>query len=296
MTRELTPEEFRAALDTDLRAPAEERPVAVSVEADVEAGRRLLRRRRVVSGALTAAAATVVVAGLGVTGVLTADDPGEDRPVTVAWSAQEVRDACLAGQSEETGVMTAGGGPKVAAFESNRLWTMAALASADGRYWAECFVSHDGRNEFHSVMTVHRSTGRAAGVGWGSGGGCPKTDSGEVDRGCRQFSLRWVDRVPPVVAAVRFETNDGATHEVRSVDGFVVLNVLGPLPEGVEVDRYGGTGRWQPIHQVTYLDPSGEPLAAQRFDGTGAGPDGNRVDDLPPLAAYPSHRGPDDLG
>ena len=42
---------------------------------------------------------------------------------------------------------------------------------------------------------------------------------------------------------------------------------------------------------MTYLDASGEPLAAARFDGPGPGFGRDRVDGLPDLTAYPSLKG-----
>ena len=39
-----------------------------------------------------------------------------------------------------------------------------------------------------------------------------------------------------------------------------------------------------------HLDAAGEPIAAEAFDGSGTGPDRDRVDGLPRLSAFPSLR------
>ena len=292
MTGSLSPEDFKTALDDAMTQRTEERPSGVAVADDLRAGRQLLRRRRVLQSTLGLAVASAVVTVAGAAGLLGGAPDRASDTVAAAPTESSIARACLDGNqsAEDTRLMAAGGGPVVAASESNRTWTMAALLSGDGSHWAECFISHDPYNEFGAGMTVYPSAGRTSGTSFSSGTGCPKTSEG-VDRGCRHYSVRWVDRLPSEVAAVRFETNDGQVRDVATVDGFVVFNRLGELPEGVEVDRDGGTGRWQPLHQVTYLDASGKPLAAARFDGTGRGPLEDRVEGLPSLMAYPSARG-----
>lgn len=49
----------------------------------------------------------------------------------------------------------------------------------------------------------------------------------------------------------------------------------------------------QPIDRVTYLDAAGEPIAAEAFDGSGSGPDRDKIDGLPRLRAFPSLRADD---
>jgi hypothetical protein len=287
VTRLLSPEEFSSVLDRVLRQQVEDRPAAEAVADDVRVGRRLLRRRRATQAVVSIAAAAAVIATLPAATSLLDGDPDESFTADRTWTAAQVREACLGGNQSErdTDLMSARGGPVVAAFESNALWTMAALESGDGGHWAECFISHDSGNEFTSGMTVYRAAGNQNGISFGTGTGCPKTPEGEVDRDCRHFSVRWVDRLPAQIATVRFETNDGVIRHVPTEHGFVVFNPLGDLPPDVSIDRYGGTGRWRPIHRVTYLDAADEPLASQYLDGAGKGPDGERVDGLPPLVS-----------
>ncbi len=92
----------------------------------------------------------------------------------------------------------------------------------------------------------------------------------------------------------RFDLSDGTTASAPTKRGFYAVNVLQPLPEGASVDDEGrlvGLSGLDVLHQVTYFDATGTPLAAERFDGSGGGPNGAEVDGLPPLSTYPSLSG-----
>jgi hypothetical protein len=163
---------------------------------------------------------------------------------------------------------------------------MLAIEAADGQHWADCFINLESA-EFASGMTVYDASGRSTDTSYSFGSGCGLVD-GDVDESCTTFVVSWVDRLPSSVAAVRFDLYDGTSPTVAAEDGYVVLNHLGQDPAGV-----GESDLRQPIERVTYLDAAGEPIAAQAMDGSGTGPDRERVDGLPLLSAFPSLRAVD---
>jgi hypothetical protein len=281
----MNPTDFHDLLDSAVA----DVPLADRHEADVAAGRRRLRRR---TWAVTAgAAALVAVTTVGAVSAVSGPDAGRgtDSPPLVAQaptSDADLLDSCRHGNQGPvaTAAIFDSGTPTVKAVSRNSHQVILAIESADGQHWAECFI-HLESAEFASGMTVYDATGRSTGTSYSSGGGCGLVD-GDIDRTCTAFVVSWVDRLPSAVAAVRFDLYDGMSPTVQTDDGYVVLNHRGEDPEG----RFDVTDMPQPINRVTYLDATGQPIAAEDFDGSGSGPDRDQVDDLPRLSAFPSLR------
>ena len=163
-----------------------------------------------------------------------------------------------------------------------------AIESGDGAHWAECFVHLDNQ-EFSSGMTVYDASGTSRSTSFSFGGGCGLVD-GRADESCPTWAISTVDRLPTEVAQVRYDFGDGTHATVTARDGYVVLNRLLDLPPGASIDSMGSNLGFNALDRITYLDADGDPIAAQASDGTGSGPDHERVGDLPPLTAYPSLR------
>jgi hypothetical protein len=239
-------------------------------------------------------AAVLAIGALAVTGV--SGLGGEGRAVQPAVdsgppsSDADLLDSCRHGNQGDvaTEKIFGSGTPEVKAVSRNPHQVILAVESADGEHWAECFI-HLQTAEFASGMTVYESTGRSTGTSFSYGGGCGLVD-GDVDPTCTTFVLSWVDRLPRAVASVRFDLYDGTSPTVPSADGYVVLNHRGLLPGGPSAadDMFASQ-----IQRVTYLDAAGTPLAAQAMDGSGTGPDHDKVDGLPGLRAFPSLRADD---
>lgn len=292
----MTPHDFRNLLDDALTPEPPARPVS----SDVAAGRRLLRRRRAVvtlgSAALVAVAGTTwaVAPGSGTS----ATDRGARIATQPSGGASPapgtpLLERCRGGNQSEraTRAVFGSGGPVVKAVAATDHQEVAALESADGRYWAECVVHHDAQ-EFASAMTVWEAAGRDRDGSYSSGPGCGLVD-GKVDPTCRSFSVTWVDRRPAEVATVEFVTADGRTTPVHSVDGYIVFNYLGDVPPGTSSDPMSWT--FPPIRTITFLDASGTPIAAEAQDGSGSGPDHDRIGDLPSIREYPGLRGDQEI-
>ena len=283
----MNPTDFHDLLDSALA----EVPLQDRHDADVAAGRRRLRRRTWLA---TAGAAAVVVATVGAVSAVAGLDlrPGSDHgssPVAQAPSSRgDLLDSCRDGNQgeQDTQAIFGSGTPTVEAVSRNSHQVMLAIEAADGRHWADCFIHLDSA-EFASGMTVYDAGGRSTDTSYSFGSGCGLVD-GDVDESCTTFVVSWVDRLPSSVAAVRFDLYDGTSPTVAAEDGYVVLNHLGQDPAGV-----GESDLRQPIERVTYLDAAGEPIAAQAMDGSGTGPDHERVDGLPLLSAFPSLRAVD---
>ena len=76
----------------------------------------------------------------------------------------------------------------------------------------------------------------------------------------------------------------------RAVLDTVRYVVLGTVdPDGMELGEMGP--QVTPLRRVTFLDAAGDPIAAEVLDGTGGGPDGEKVKGLPSITAYPGLRG-----
>ncbi len=281
-------------LERSLQPPDDARYGAPDLARIRQEGARLRRRRQLaVGGAGLALAACVTTTALVVPGMLRdeARQPARPDPADVATSPSGLVDACRDGENstETTSLVFGGGDPTVKSMATTRHRVSLALESADGRYWADCFVSLDNQ-EFRAGMTVYPVQGTATDFSSYAGPGCGLVD-GEVDADCHTFATGFVDRRPPEVVAAQVTTGDGETTTIRSRDGFLVFEHLGRLPEGVETDEMGLPTDFVAIRRVVFLDSDAQPIAAQAMDGTGDGPDGERIGDLPTLTAFPALRG-----
>lgn len=178
--------------------------------------------------------------------------------------------------------------PDVQAVETVAGTSTLILISADGAYWAECFVNFYNGAEFEAGMTVYdaRASERGmshSGVGYTMTYACHHIDS---SRPCDSFVLRMVDRLAVPVAAVEVATADGVETRVDANDGFVLFAYEGEVPQGYPKSLEDSTGKsteW--IHRVTYFDATGEAIAASNL-----GPGREQVEGLPTLSKYPSRR------
>jgi hypothetical protein len=284
----MTPETFHDLLED---AVSQQPPSPSGRE--LTEGRRLLRRRRLVSAAGVAATVAVLAGG---TAFVLQLDPG---PQTLQGTEQvdpssspneALLESCREGNQDDraTDLIFGSGLPRIASVVRTAHQAILAVESAGGRYWAECFVHFDA-GEFRSGMTVYDGSQRSRFPGYASGAGC--ANAAAVDGTCPDWSVWLVDRLPEQVAAVRFHLGDGTRETRPTQDGYVVLNILHRLPSDGGFDADGLLAGFDPILGVTYLDDAGNALAAERWDGSGVGPDHERVEGLPPLATYPSLRG-----
>jgi hypothetical protein len=161
----------------------------------------------------------------------------------------------------------------------------AVFVSETDRYWATCdqlLVGSDGVpyvSPYDARGTVDSTPG------YGIGPVC------DQPLGCRLVGVAFSDRRDPVVAAVRLELADGSSATVPTTNGFFAVSAVEVLPDQASFDDRGlvrGTSGLSMIHQLTFLDESGTPIAGQVFDGTGSGPVGDGVAGLPGLDTYPS--------
>jgi hypothetical protein len=285
----MTPHDFRALLDDALSPEPPARPVS----SDVAAGRRLLRRRRAVvtlgSAALVAVAGTAWAMAPGSGTSATDHGTGIATQPSSPTTDASLLDRCRDGNQSEraTAAIFGADDPVVKAVSRTEHQVLLAIESGDGSHWAECFVHLDNQ-EFASGMTVWDASGRDRDSSYSFGPGCGLADGG-VDPDCRTFSVSWVDRRPAAVAAVEFVTGDDRTTTVRSRDGYIVFNHLGAVPPGAPRDPMSWT--FPPIRTITFLDASGRPIAAEAQDGSGSGPDHERIGDLPSIREYPGLRG-----
>jgi hypothetical protein len=264
-----------------------------------DGARRRTARRLAAGGGVVAAAALVgvVLVGTSLGGNDTGARPDRDL-VGVAPTAGATAlptgaelDSLLAGcrdgnQSDRaTRAIFGGGEPVVKAAGVTEHRASLALESAEGDFWAQCEVAQD-KQEFAATMTVWPTQGTTTDSGYGFGPGC---GIGTEAADCGTFAVTWVDRRPAVVAAAEFTTADGRTTRVESRDGYLVFEYLAPVPDGMELGEMGP--QVTPLRRVTFLDAAGDPIAAEVLDGTGGGPDGERVEGLPSITAYPGLRG-----
>jgi hypothetical protein len=286
MSTQMNPTEFHDRLDAVLRE-AGEPATGVAIDADIVLGRRLLRRRR---GVVAVGAASLVAVAAVVGGVAwsAADRPAQGPGVSAApSSAADLLDACRKGNqsARATQLMFGAGDPRIKVETQTPVQTVLALEAADGRHWAWCWIGPRSA-EFPSGMEVYDATGTTRNSMYSSAPAC----AGSTDD-CRAFSLVVVDRRPEEVAAVEFWTADGERTTVESVDGYIVLNYVGTVPEGTAMTPEGVPVDFAPMKRITFLDHSGAPIAAEAQDGSGEGPDGEWIPGLPSIREFPALRG-----
>lgn len=293
MTGTMAPDEFHEQLARELADGPSDHDLRTPVARDLARGHRLLRRRRY---AAVGAAAVLVVAGAGVALARPAStDRASGDGLTAAErlrTDQDLLRACREGNQApaDTEAIFGSGAPSVEVAERTTYQVLLALQSADGNYWADCFVSLT-ESEFRSGIQAHSTTGSTPDFSYGSGPGCGLVD-GRADTDCDTFEVSYVDRRPAEVASVEVVLGNGETVRRRTHDGFVVLNYLGSLPDGMALTARGHLHRaFKPIRRITFLDRTGTPIAAEAMDGSGAGIDHDEVDGLPTLRAFPSLSG-----
>jgi hypothetical protein len=284
----MNPETFQDLLDRATDAP----PPPPAWGSEIAEGRRRLLRRRL-GTAVVGTVTTLVVVG-GAVAVTTDPRPGHAQdPVAEAPRADDpasLLDACRQGNQDRsaTDAVFGSGTPEVKSVVQTDFEIVAALESADGSHWAECWIHllsaefGSGMKVYPSDPSVQRDGVSSVGTSYTVGVGCAMVD-GEFSRECSAWFVQWVDRLPSAVAAVRFDLADGTSTTVPARDGYVVLNVLHQVAGDVRYDPEDGLDVDDAIPRISYLDAAGNPIAGQ-----GAG---RRLDGLPALSAYPSVRG-----
>ncbi len=289
----LTPADFHDRLDFAM--PDSDADVALHpvIEADLAAGRRLLRRRRGLTVLGAAATVAVVVGGVGMVGVL-GDAAPDDGIASAPTSTAELLESCRTGENATSTAaidsIYGAGTPAVKAVARTDQRTVLAIESADGAYWGECMINLARNAEFDSYLQAYDARRRTTSSSYASGWACDLLDNG-VDPACRDYFVSVVDRRPAEVAAVEFLTFDGVTTRVETVDGYFAFNHVSRLPEGAEPDSDGVLLDFMPLKRITFLDADGTPIAAEAQDGSGTGRDGERVGNLPSITEFPSLRG-----
>ena len=263
---------------------------------DLDRIRREGRRHRSTRRAAGTAAGLAAAAGVTcivLTGQSLLDrEPTESDSVAVApRTDQELLEQCRNGnQSDEyTELLYGSGTPVIKAQGRTSHKISLAIESADGKTWGDCFI-HLDTQEFASGIEVHPTAGETTSSSWSFGPGCGLVDGG-VDPSCTTFFVSKVERRPLEVSAVEFVTADGETTTVRTHDGYYAFEYLGDLPPGTTMTDDGLPMRFMPLQRITFYDESGTPIAAEAQDGSGTGPDRNRIGDLPLLTAYPVQGG-----
>ena len=286
----MNPDTFHDLLDRDTALPPP--PPAPGVE--LAEGRRRLLQRRLGAAAAGVVATVVVIGGAAVVGARS--DPGHAHdPVAEAPRSDDqgsLLSSCKNGNQSRkaTDAIFGSGTPAVRNVVQTDYQIVVALESADGAYWADCWV-HLLSAEFSSGMTVYPSdpavqdAGVASvGTSYAVGPGCGLVD-GDLDPSCDTWFVQWVDRLPHAVSTVRFALADGTTVTAPSRGGYVVLNVLHPLGGAVSYSGRGGLDVDLAISRIDYLDASGNTIASEQASMRG-GPRGG-----PRLSTYPSLRG-----
>ena len=256
-----------------------------------EGRRHRMTRRAGGTAAGLAAAAAVAGIVLGGQSLLDPEPSDSDRVAVAPRSDEELAERCRRGsQSDEyTELLYGSGTPIVKAQGRTSHKVSVALESADGKTWGACFIHLDNQ-EFDAGIEIYPTAGESTGSNMSYGPGCGLVDNG-IDTSCTTFSVSKVERRPLEVAAVEFLTANGETTTVRTHDGYYAFEYLGDLPEGTAMTRNGLPMRFMPVQRITFLDESGTPIAAEAQDGSGTGPDRNRIGDLPLLTAYPVQSG-----
>ena len=241
------------------------RPARATASRACERG--LKRRRRQIVGGL--AAATITTALLVPTVFSDNGDPDKspvDRPEGLTPGA--MIETCREGNQSDraSNALFGSGTPEVRLSGTVAEMMSVVLVSADGQYWADCFINlYDGA-EFTSGMTVYPATGkrRPNGFSYSHGFTCKDLD-GPPSPPCPTFMVNYVDRVAEEVAAVSFDTADGNTTTVNAEDGFILFTYQGVIPDGYPTTDSPGAPQPHWLTRITYLDENGEPMAAENL-------------------------------
>lgn len=314
---QLTEIDFRERLGDAMPGPTADGPLQTAVDADLAAGRRLLRRRRRTRAVLGVASVVALGAFASSLPGLTGADTARPREVTPAAGVptDEVAllEACRTGSisADARAALWGPGQPTIRAASRTERTALLVIASQDDSAWASCIVMpaarwHTGSDpSLDAVVGAYWSDERSAPrvpQSWGgidldeastTPTGSWRSDCAQHPSVCDSFTVNLFDRLPVEVASVEVVTGDGQLIRVPTRDGFYALRYVVPLPEGMEPGSPEAL-HVEPVRRVTYLDASGTALAATRSAGPG---DGDLrfepVPGLPPLEAYPSRRGDD---
>lgn len=288
----MSPDEFRqrfadALADEPLGPPAES-------DIAVAQGRHRLRRDRLVVGTgACLAVATVLVASALVLGLdddrdkdsapAVSPEPSLSRPRPVA--DKELLEQCRNGEfvaPHAADLLFQSGTPVIKGADFNSFDGSAALESADGRYWAQCFIAPgDPRSTGMMVLTSSGTRdGTSTNIFVVTGAGCGPSKGDRGVPGCSKFNVQWTERLPAEVASVEFVMTNGETVSVVGNDGYFVLEYVGELPSNKKprLDELQDPFL-EGYRSITYLDAEGTPIAQER--------NGPPVDELPGLGAYP---------
>lgn len=269
-------------------------PLATPVDEVIDSCRvqhRRQRRRLVTVSAVGVALAAMVPVVLTQVGPFDrASDPPRVTAVDglAALSDRQIVELCRQGnQGPKANELFFGSGtPAIRERGSVADMSRIVLMSADGRYWAQCFINHYAGAEFSAgIEGVHSTEDTSTGVPYTAGFTCKDLD-GPPSPPCDTFMVMYVDRLQAPVAAVEFTTADGVSTTVGTDDGFVVFTYAGNVPAGYSKTELRRGEVF--LSRITYLSEDGTPLAAQKFGSSN--PEAMKVDDLPLLEAYPSQR------
>ncbi|WP_154402681.1 hypothetical protein [Nocardioides speluncae] len=292
----MTPESFSTMYEAATETP----PPTNLAPSAVKAGRRrLVRRRLAVTGAGLAALAVVAGSAYAGTG-LTEDSPDTQVATPGATADDQIIERCrtLDGNSEEAvDAVYSVGHPTIVARAETPDQTTYVLMAADEKVWAECSLPRSGQTSptltyffppgpiTSSGVRHFLAPGSSLRTAAAVGSGCALVED-SPDPGCRTFVVRVTDRLPAAVASVAFRTGDGKTTVVdRQASGFVLLDHVGELPDGVPADP-SEWGEFRALERVTYLDADGDPIAAGAMDGSGDPMKDERVAGLRSLEKY----------
>ena len=282
----MSPERFHDLLDQGTA----DAPPAPPVFTDLQAGRTRLRQRRTSLASAVAATVVVVAGAVGVGAHFGGDDHALEplAPTVPSGPSKGEVDRIVAACQEKMPENRLRGPAHVMATTASAFAVEAVFASEQARYWASCSTSLLLDGATAEVVAYDAQTPGDRGLSVRIGPACADQD------GCRLFGVAFSDRRDPVVAAVRVELTDGSSATLEAPDGFFAVSAVGVLPEEASFDDNGlvvGVSGLSLMHQVTFLDASGAPIAADVYDGTGSGKLGHGVAGLPTLDRYPSMKG-----
>ena len=282
----MTPERFHELLDAEMASA----PPAPLASQDLAAGHALMRRRRTVVASALAATVVVVAGAVGVGANLAGDDRSVEpiAPIVPPGPSDAEVDEVLSTCQDKMPEALLHGPVHVVSTASSVFAVEAVFMSDQGRFWAACSEGLLLEGATPEVTAYDAQGSDNGGIGFSIGPACADQD------GCRLFGVSFSDRRDPVVAAVRVELADGSSVTLETADGAYAVSTVGVLPDAASFDDTGlvaGVSGLSLIHQMTFLDAAGTPIAADVFDGTGSSRSGHGVAGLPRLDRYPSLMG-----
>lgn len=281
----MTPDRFRELLD----AGTADAPPGPLPSEDLAAGRAQLRRRRAVL-ASAVASAVVVAAAIGGGAYLGGDDRAVEpvAPSVPQGPSKAEVDRLVAACQDEMPDNLLRGPVHVMTTAASAFRVEAVFVSEQERYWAACSIDVVTPGAGPEVVAFDSQASGESGFGLSIGPVCAE------QVGCRLVGVSFSDRRDPAVAAMRVELADGSAVTLETPDGFLAFSAVEVLPDGASFGDSGLVADYSGLsllHQVTFLDDSGTPIAGTVYDGTGGGRFRNEVAGLPSLDRYPSLMG-----